>query len=72
MALSSHSWKALAGFQRVAVEPGASGQVQISLPASAFQLWDDKAKAWASPPGPYRVMVGRSSRDIVFEQTITR
>ena len=64
--------KRLAGFQRIAVEPGGSGRIDIALPTSAFELWDVKAKAWSSPAGRYRVMVGRSSRDIVFEQTITR
>ncbi len=64
--------KRLAGFQRVTTAPGGSGRVDITLPASAFELWDQKAKAWSSPPGRYRIMVGRSSRDIVFEQAVTR
>ncbi len=64
--------KRLVGFKRMAVEPGGSGRVDILLPASAFELWDEKAKAWSSPAGRYRLMVGRSSRDITFEQTITR
>ena len=64
--------KRLAGFQRIRVEPGGSGRVDIGLPASAFELWDEKAKSWSSPAGRYRVMVGRSSRDIAFEQIITR
>ena len=64
--------KRLAGFQRITVEPGGNGQVDISLPASAFELWDEKARTWASPPGRYRVMVGRSSRDITYQQTLTR
>ena len=64
--------KRLAGFQRIAVAPGASGPVDISLPASAFELWDEKAKAWSSPAGRYRVMVGLSSRDIVFDRNVER
>ena len=64
--------KRLAGFQRIMLAPGASGRVDIDLPASAFQLWDERARAWSTPQGRYRVMVGRSSRDIIFEQSITR
>ena len=64
--------KRLAGFQRITVKPGGNGRVDIAVPASAFELWDEKAKAWTSLAGRYRVMVGRSSRDIVFENTITR
>ncbi len=64
--------KRLAGFQRIAVAPHGSGRVDIILPASAFELWDEKAKGWSSPHGRYRVMVGRSSREIDFEHAVTR
>ena len=64
--------KRLAGFQRVVVSPHGSGKVDIPLPASAFELWDEKAKAWSSPAGRYRLMVGRSSRDIVFDKALSR
>ncbi len=64
--------KRLAGFQRITVAPHAAGNADIRLPARAFELWDEKAKAWSSPAGRYRLMVGRSSRDIVFDKTFTR
>ena len=64
--------KRLAAFQRVALGAGESRTVDLLLPASAFQMWDEHAHAWRAAAGPYQVMVGRSSRDIVFHGVLAR
>ena len=56
----------LAAFQRVALGAGERRTVDIPLPPAAFQMWDENAHGWRAADGPYQVMVGRSSRDIVF------
>jgi beta-glucosidase len=64
--------KRLAAFTKVALAPGASQDVRIALPESAFEIWDDTAERWMTPAGQYTVMVGRSSRDLVFKAALTR
>ena len=64
--------KRLAAFTKVALAPGASQQVRIALPESAFEIWDDAGEHRMTPAGQYTVMVGRSSRDLVFKASLTR
>jgi len=52
----------LAAFRRVELEPGASEQLTIELPARAFSSWIDGE--WTVPEGAYRVSVGRSAVDV--------
>jgi beta-glucosidase len=62
----------LAGFATVQAEPGARLTAEVHVPARAFQIWDGEASAWRTPPGRYRLHVGRSSRDarLVAEVTV--
>jgi beta-glucosidase len=53
----------LAGFATVQAAPGASVTAEVHVPARAFQIWDVEVSAWRTPPGRYRLHVGRSSRD---------
>ncbi|MET8081862.1 glycoside hydrolase family 3 C-terminal domain-containing protein [Streptomyces sp. NPDC005303] len=53
----------LAGFATVHAAPGARVTADVRVPARAFQIWDVEASAWRTPPGRYRLHVGRSSRD---------
>ncbi len=52
----------LAAFRRVRLEPGETERVDIEVPPRSFRRWIDGA--WITPPGAYRVLVGRSSRSI--------
>ena len=60
----------LKGFQKVTLQPGATGHVHVVLDPSAFSYWDVNTHAWVVAPGPYQVMVGSSSRDIRLKETI--
>src|SRR5437016_8022154 len=64
--------RALKGFARVDLAPGESTRVQIVLDARAFSYWNAAADGWAVAPGCYRVMVGRSSRDIRLEGVVAQ
>lgn len=53
----------LAGFATVEAEPDARVTAEVRVPARVFRIWDSEASAWRTPPGRYRLHVGRSSRD---------
>lgn len=62
--------KQLKGVAKLALEPGEAREVEIPLDARAFQIWDAEADAWVTPAGAFEVMLGRSSRDIVWTGTV--
>ncbi|MBK5097045.1 MAG: glycoside hydrolase family 3 C-terminal domain-containing protein, partial [Gemmatimonadetes bacterium] len=53
----------LKGFQKISLEPGASTTVEFTLPAQKLAMLDSEMR-WVVEPGTFRIMVGRSSRDI--------
>jgi beta-glucosidase len=61
----------LKAMAKVALAPGESREVAIPLDARAFQVWDPDADRWIVPRGRFTVMLGRSSRDIVEETTLS-
>ena len=61
----------LKGFDRVALKPGEEKTVQVKLDADAFEYWDESRNGWTAASGPYQVMVGRSSRDIVYTTNVS-
>ncbi|MFJ6216887.1 glycoside hydrolase family 3 C-terminal domain-containing protein [Streptomyces sp. NPDC092296] len=53
--------KNLRGFQRVALDPGQTKHVSVTLDARSFQYW---TSGWTNAAGSNAVYVGSSSRDI--------
>lgn len=53
----------LAGFASAEAAPGESVEVTVALPRRAFEIWDEKAKAWAVVKGSYEIAAGRSIAD---------
>jgi beta-glucosidase len=64
--------KRLAAFSKVQLAASSSRSVEIALPDSAFEVWDEVTDRWVVREGSYTVMVGRSSRDIVFKAVLQR
>jgi len=62
----------LAGFVKVAVDPGVPETVERELDAAAFRYWDVESEGWKDSPGRYEVLVGASSRDIRATVPIVR
>jgi beta-glucosidase len=60
----------LAAFASVSVQPGASAEVVLRVPARAFARWDTAAGGWVWPAGRYTVHVGRSSRDLPLSAAV--
>jgi len=61
--------KQLKGFAKLLLQPGEEQQVEIPLRPEAFRYWDADKATWASG-GTYDVMLGSSSRDIVWHETV--
>jgi beta-glucosidase len=60
----------LAAFASVSVQPGASADVILQVPARAFARWDSPAGGWVWPTGRFTLHVGRSSRDLRLSTTV--
>lgn len=56
--------RALAGFDRVLLQPGESRQFSMHLDARRFQYWSVTDAKWVTAPGERMVFVGASSRDL--------
>ncbi|KAF9698058.1 hypothetical protein EKO04_004536 [Ascochyta lentis] len=70
--------KALAGFQKTNVLPGASTSVEIRVGTAAVRWFDETRKTISSPAGCWRVdkgtykcFIGTSSRDIIMMTDLT-
>ncbi len=61
--------KQLKGFAKVVLQPGEERDIEIPLPPRAFRYWNADTAGWASG-GTYDVMLGSSSRDIVWRQSL--
>jgi len=53
--------KELKGFAKVALKPGETKPIRISLDARSFAYFDPDAKAWRADAGEFNVNVGHSS-----------
>ncbi len=62
--------RTLAAFAKVALAPGASTTVELTLDRRAFATWDVDTHSWVVPAGTYRISVGASSRDLADAGTI--
>jgi beta-glucosidase len=56
--------KELKGFAKVALEPGETKTVTLTLDQAALAFWDDARHAWVAEAGVFEALVGSSSQDI--------
>jgi beta-glucosidase len=61
----------LKGFTKVALEPGESRPVTLTLDQRAFSFWSELRGRWAVEAGDFAVEVGHHSRDLPLVETIT-
>lgn len=54
----------LKAFTKVALEPGASEEVTLTLTERDLSYWSTRADCWVLEPGVFEVAVGASSRDL--------
>ncbi|MFG3000318.1 glycoside hydrolase family 3 protein [Streptomyces sp. NPDC048340] len=62
------SW--LAAFAGVEAGPGESVEVEIALPARAFEIWDEAAGGWQRVGGTYEVRAAHSHGDTRLTATL--
>ncbi len=63
--------RALAGFDRIGLQPGQSRLVEIHVPLRQLQYWSDATNSWQTAKGSRTVYVGSSSRDLLLHQQVT-
>ncbi len=56
--------KELKGFQKVSLAPGEMKTVTFTLAPRDLAYYDIHRTGWTSTPGPHRILIGSSSRDI--------
>jgi beta-glucosidase len=61
----------LKGFAKVALEPGETQTVEISVPVNSLAYYDVAASAWTLEGLEHEVHVGTSSRDLPRSTTLT-
>lgn len=63
--------RALAGFERVTLEPNQSRRVTIRIDARAMSYWSIDRHAWVVAPGAREFAVGSSSRDLRLTSAVS-
>ncbi|HEV3217833.1 MAG TPA: fibronectin type III-like domain-contianing protein, partial [Vicinamibacterales bacterium] len=63
--------KELKGFQRVALKTNETRTVQIPLTAAALAWWNERQHAFEVESEPIRILIGRSSADVMLHGTLT-
>jgi beta-glucosidase len=66
------STRRLEGFATVELQAGESQTVQIKISADEFKRWSETDHAWRTAAGNWQILVGRSSSDIVYRQSLHR
>jgi len=66
-----HAEKELAGFVKVALEPGETKEVSLTLEPRAFCYYNINERDWCAEGGTYSVMVGSGSRDIRLSSKVS-
>jgi beta-glucosidase len=60
---SDEPYKRLVGWARIALAPGESKPVTVSVDSRVLQTFDEGIESWKLSPGDYEVLVGPSSAD---------
>ncbi|WP_068786264.1 glycoside hydrolase family 3 C-terminal domain-containing protein [Paenibacillus phocaensis] len=62
--------KELKGFCKVELQPGETQTVVFELDKSAFAYYETRLNDWHAESGEYRILIGKSSREIVLEAAV--
>lgn len=62
--------KELKGFEKVELNPDEEKEILIKLGKDAFEYYNIELKKWAIEEGSYKILVGKSSKDIELEEKI--
>ena len=62
--------KELKGFEKIELKPGEEKSITVVLSKKDFEYYNVETKKWEIESGKYKILVGKSSKDIVLEQEI--
>lgn len=62
--------KELKGFAKVALEPGETKTITVTLPPRAFQFYDTGYGVWRAETGAFDILIGDSAQDIRLTATV--
>ncbi|MDR3796967.1 MAG: glycoside hydrolase family 3 C-terminal domain-containing protein [Terracidiphilus sp.] len=62
--------KRLVGWSRVALDPGETRKVKVTVDAKFLSVFDEATNGWKLIPGVYTFRVGSSSRDLALTTTM--
>ncbi len=62
--------KELKAFEKIQLKSKEEKQIKITLDKSAFEYYDTNLKKWNVEAGEYKILVGKSSKDIVLTAII--
>lgn len=62
--------KELKAFEKVNLKPNEKKTLKIKLDRRVFEYYNVESKKWSVESGNYKVLVGKSSRDIVLKKNI--
>lgn len=60
----------LGGFAAAEVPAGQTRTVTVSIPRRRLETWDERTDRWTRPGGEYRLVVGRSIRDLRVDTAV--
>jgi beta-glucosidase len=63
--------KALKGYRKIFLEPGASSTVTVDLPLQAFCHWREDQQRWALTSSAYNVFIALDSQTILQQFSVT-
>lgn len=63
--------KELKGFEKLYLEPGETKTAEFILDRHAFAYYEPGIKDWYVESGEFEILIGKSSRDIMFKKTVT-
>ncbi|SCA86903.1 hypothetical protein BGLY_3080 [Bacillus glycinifermentans] len=62
--------KELRGFEKITLQPGEEKTVTFELDKRAFAYYNTELKNWHVEAGTFGILIGKSSSDIVLEETV--
>jgi beta-glucosidase len=63
--------KELKGFAKVRLQPGETRRVTVELDRRSFAYYDVETKAWQVTPGTFKILIGKSSKDILLKGNLS-
>jgi beta-glucosidase len=63
--------KELKGFAKIELQPGETKTVNFALDFRSFAYYDPAYKGWVTEDGDFDILIGSSSADIRFSETVT-